>query len=109
METLEGTLIEKRIELAAREKAPEVYKPRKGLVNGNKEKFTASMLKFILTYLPNLIKQFGYSDIFDPKIENGEFDPDAPWIKEFNARNLKLSISNLYTSNEVTSIMINFP
>lgn len=42
VETLEGSLIEKRIELAAREKAPEVYKPRKGLVNGNKEKFNAS-------------------------------------------------------------------
>jgi len=35
-------LIEKRIELAVKEKAPEVYKPRKGLVNGNKDKFTAS-------------------------------------------------------------------
>jgi len=42
VESIEGTLIEKRIELAVKEKAPEVYKPRKGLVNGNKDKFTAS-------------------------------------------------------------------
>jgi len=42
VETIEGTLIEKRIELALKEKPPEVYKPRKGQVNGNKEKFTAS-------------------------------------------------------------------
>jgi len=66
-------------------------------------------MKFISTYLPNLLKNFGYADIFDTKIENGGYNPDAPWIKEFNARNLKLSITNLYTSNEVTSIMINFP
>jgi len=42
VETIEGTMIEKRIELASKDKPPEVYKPRKGQVNGNKEKFTAS-------------------------------------------------------------------
>lgn len=64
-------MIEKRIELAVREKAPEVYKPRKGLVGGNRDKFTAAQMKFIASYLPTLLKQFGYADIFDPKIENG--------------------------------------
>ena len=37
--TLEGTRVEKYIELACRETAPEVYKPRKGKVNANMAKF----------------------------------------------------------------------
>jgi hypothetical protein len=39
IETVEGTRIKHYIKLATKEKAPEVYKPRKGLVNNNKRKF----------------------------------------------------------------------
>lgn len=45
-ESLKGTLIEKLIEKHIGEKAVEIYKPRKGLVNGNKDKFTKQMLEF---------------------------------------------------------------
>lgn len=38
-ESIQGTKVEKYINLACQEKAPEVYKPRKGIVNGNKRKF----------------------------------------------------------------------
>jgi hypothetical protein len=36
---IEGTLIEHYIDLAVKEKAPEIYKPREGKVNSNIEKF----------------------------------------------------------------------
>jgi hypothetical protein len=36
---LEGTLIEKYIDLTVKEKAPEIYKPRQGQANSNLEKF----------------------------------------------------------------------
>ena len=39
VESLEGTRVEKYIELACQEKAPEIYKPRKGRVNNNMMKF----------------------------------------------------------------------
>jgi hypothetical protein len=38
--TIKGTQIEAYINLAIQEKAPEVYKPRKGVVNGNVAKFS---------------------------------------------------------------------
>ena len=37
---LVGTKIEKYIDLALKEKAPEIYKPREGKVHHNEEKFT---------------------------------------------------------------------
>jgi hypothetical protein len=37
---LEGTRIERYVELAVQEKAPEVYKPRQGTVNSNLAKFS---------------------------------------------------------------------
>jgi hypothetical protein len=42
MKSIEGTFMEKIIDMNVSEKAPEVYKPRKGLVNGNKCKFNAT-------------------------------------------------------------------
>ena len=39
VKSIHGTKIEKYINLACQEKAPEVYKPRKGQVNANKLKF----------------------------------------------------------------------
>ena len=48
--TLEGTRIERYIELACQERAPEVYKPRKGRVNANMAKFKPMHLDFSLNY-----------------------------------------------------------
>jgi hypothetical protein len=36
---IEGTIIEKYIDLTVAEKAPEVYKPREGKVNTNLDKY----------------------------------------------------------------------
>jgi hypothetical protein len=38
-ETIDQTLLSQYIELASVERAPEIYKPRKGKVHGNSEKF----------------------------------------------------------------------
>lgn len=48
--TLEGTRIERYIELASQERAPEVYKPRKGRVNANMAKFKPMHLDFMFNY-----------------------------------------------------------
>ena len=48
--SLEGTRVERYIQLACQEKAPEVYKPRKGRVNANMAKFKALHLDFMYNY-----------------------------------------------------------
>ena len=58
--TLEGTRIERYIDLACEETAPEVYKPRKGKVNANMAKFKPMHLDFMFNYAQELIEQFGY-------------------------------------------------
>lgn len=39
VDSIENTLLKGYIELACAEQAPQIYKPRKGVVNGNKDKF----------------------------------------------------------------------
>ena len=48
--TIEGTRIEHYIELACQERAPEVYKPRKGRVNANMLKYKPMHLDFMFSY-----------------------------------------------------------
>ena len=62
--TLEGTRIEQYVELACREKAPEVYKPRKGKVNNNVAKFKPEHLEYMYNYARDLIDRFGYTQLF---------------------------------------------
>lgn len=62
--TLEGTRVEKYIELACRETAPEVYKPRKGKVNANMAKFQPIHLDFMYNYARELIEKFAYQQFF---------------------------------------------
>lgn len=50
VETLEGTKIDKCIKLACQQPSPQVYKPRKGLVNGNRDKFQPMALDFMFNY-----------------------------------------------------------
>ena len=47
VKTIEGTQIRKFIEIATKEKAPEIYKPRKGKVNGNLDKYSEENLNKI--------------------------------------------------------------
>ena len=103
--SLEGTLIERYIDLAVREKAPEVYKPREGRVNSNVDKYNQEQLEFLFGYGYELIKNFGYEATFTKKqdLESLKF------IDEFNAESLKKSIFIADESDEVTSIFINYP
>lgn len=64
VQSLEGTLVERYIELACQEKAPEVYKPRKGRVNANMAKFKPVHLEYMMSYAADLIHKFGYDDLF---------------------------------------------
>ena len=48
--SIEGTKVERYIELACMEIAPEVYKPRKGKVNANMAKFKPVHLDFMYNY-----------------------------------------------------------
>lgn len=62
--TLENTRVEKYIKLACQEKAPEVYKPRKGRVNNNMAKFKPEHLEYMYNYAKALIDKFGYTALF---------------------------------------------
>ena len=80
------------------EKAPEVYKPRKGQVNNNKAKFLPIQIDYMMEYARELIVQFGYDHLFettkgpDDKMINTLIDPitnsndtgDKSWIRGFN-------------------------
>ena len=44
---LEGTIIEKYIDITASEKTPEVYKPRQGKINQNIGKYTKTDLDYM--------------------------------------------------------------
>jgi hypothetical protein len=63
-ESIEGKLISSLIELACKERAPEIYKPRKGKVNGNKDKFQQSGLDFMYLHAKQLLQNLGYSHLF---------------------------------------------
>ena len=45
--SLEGTRVARYIELACQERAPEIYKPRKGKVNNNVRKFKPEHLEYM--------------------------------------------------------------
>jgi hypothetical protein len=72
VKTIEGTQIKKYIELATKDKAPEIYRPRKGKVNGNIEKFTAENIKFLGENGGKTLKLFGYEYLFAPTKEGEE-------------------------------------
>lgn len=47
---IEGSVIERYIDLTVQEKAPEIYKPRQGQVNSNLEKFNKDELGHLFEY-----------------------------------------------------------
>ena len=123
--TVEKTRIEKYIELACQTPAPEVYKPRKGKVNANMAKFKPMHLDFMFSYAQELIEKFGYQELFETKSHINASGAasiischpnmyDVPMgnngnLKAFNEASLEKSLYNLFESDEVTSIMINYP
>lgn len=81
---LEGTVIERYIDLAVKEKAPEIYKPREGRVNSNLEKFNREQLDFMFSYAKEMLTNFGYEQTY---IKNG--DPVlSKYIEEYNKTSL---------------------
>lgn len=120
VQTLDGTRMEQYIKLAVKEKAPEVYKPRKGKVNGNLEKYKPIQLDFMKAYATSLLTHFNYIKLFETEglnntnggssvEENKKNDDSLSWVKEFNKKSLKKSIYNMYENDEICSIMINYP
>lgn len=103
--SLEGTNIEKYIDLAVKEKAPEIYKPREGKVNFNLEKFNKDHLRFMYEYAKDLINNLGYDETFTgvPSVVPSTF------IDSYNNESLKKSIYVANESEDITSIFINYP
>ena len=101
---IEGTVIEKYVDLTVKEKAPEIYKPRQGQVNSNLEKYNREELDHMFSFARDQLTKFGYEETF-----TGKSAPASTFIDEFNEESLKKSIYNSNESDEITSIFINYP
>ncbi len=66
-------------------------------------------MNYVRSELKELLQNFGYQDIFDSKIQNGQYEPNCQFIKDFNARSLVLSDYNFYQAETVVSILVNMP
>lgn len=64
VETLDDTKVGKYVKIACNQPSPQVYKPRKGVVNGNKDKFRPMALDFMLNYSRDLLDRFDYTSLF---------------------------------------------
>jgi len=102
---IEGTVIERYIDLTVKEKAPEIYKPRQGQVNSNLEKFNKEELAHMFEYAQDQLTKFGYEETFTAL----KSEKPVTYIDEFNQESLKKSIFNANESDEITSIFINYP
>lgn len=56
--------------MTVKEEAPQVYKPRKGKVNGNMDKFTDVQLQTCSLIAGKMLKNLGYYSIVTAKTEN---------------------------------------
>ena len=78
MDSIEGSLIEKRIEILAQKKkagiqeATQLYKPREGGVNKNAFRFTESQMSFIKKELDTILRFFNYEAEFGLEKTDGE-------------------------------------
>lgn len=98
-------MIERYIDMAVKEKAPEIYKPREGKVNTNLDKFNREQLDFIYKYAKELLDTFGYEDTY---LYQTEIKKDVKLIDQYNNESLKKSQQSL-DAEEITSIFINYP
>ena len=90
VDSLEGTKLAKFIELGTAEKAPEVYKPRKGVIGRNNTKFSPAHIEFILSYAPELLEHLDYTKFMVPEILEIP-ETDLTWVENFNKESLKRS------------------
>jgi hypothetical protein len=70
-----------------------VYKPRAGKAHGNKHRFNKALLVWMREQCPQLLKDFGYYDLFDPLAE-GTLEVTNDWIQDHNKKALEKSIAN---------------
>jgi hypothetical protein len=115
VDSLENTLLKGYIELACAEQAPQIYKPRKGVVNGNKDKFQEGELFFMNTIAGPLLKLLGYGHLFNLTGEQTAEQSAAQlmvlpeWIKKHNEEALVKSMKAQNENVNVTSMLINHP
>lgn len=102
---LEGTNVEKFIDLTVAEEAPQIYKPRSGKVNANLKKFTPEMIQFMWTHASDTLTKLGYASTYTD-IPQG--DDARKFITEFNEKNLRKSMFTLHESKEITGIYMNY-
>lgn len=89
--SIEGTIIESYINLNEKEQPPVIYKPRKGKINGNIEKFSEKMLEGMCITGGKMLKNFGYYHMFN---ENYKQEPGIPsWIQKWNNAVLQKTIT----------------
>jgi hypothetical protein len=99
----ENTLLERYIELATIDKAPEIYKPRVGRANANMDKYTKDHLDFIYDYCRELLINFNYDDVFTKEKPSQGFS----FINEYNMDSLIRSVIATQTKSD-ESILINY-
>lgn len=71
-----------------------MYKPRKGKVNGNQDKFTKEMNTTVSLGAGKMLKNFGYYHMFNPSYKQEDGIPK--WIQKFNQQNLQRSIQGYH-------------
>ena len=79
--TIENTIIEQYINLACKEAAPQKYKPRKGKINANLDKYGKAQLAALKNLAEEQIEQMGYTDYFDKDCSEVKKNN---WIKDHN-------------------------
>lgn len=115
VDSLDNTLLKGYIQLACEEQAPQIYKPRKGVVNGNKDKFEPRELFFMESIAGSLLKCLGYGHLFNTMGEAGPTDLTASlkntpeWIRQHNEAALLKSKKICFENQHVTSMLINHP
>jgi hypothetical protein len=95
--SLESTRLEGYLDLALKQEPPQIYKPRKGLVNANYELFSEDDKKVIAIEGGKLLKNFGYYHLVMPCAE----EPGVPkWIHAHNEKVLKKCLSGDFAGDE---------
>ena len=115
-EDLDGTLIETLIEYHTKSKSlKEVYKPRKGKINGNKDLYKAHQIKQIKQLAGQMLKRMGYVEEESEKSNTTGFyadDEDIEQSSQYNNESLtrngqEKEIKDRYRYDELNEITLN--
>lgn len=78
---ISGTYLEHYVKQVCGQDAPQVYKPRKGLVNGNMDKYSKELLQAIAVVGGKMLKNLGYYHL----VQNSTETEGIPkWIQQWN-------------------------